>query len=163
MRSVHWLFVVGMALFVGGIGFIIAGARMARRAPVSQPSPAVTPVASVKQIMKAIVDPAATAVFNSVSTIETINGIEEKAPRTDAEWEAVGDSAAALIESGNLMLAEGRRVDQGDWVAYSQAMIDSSKAALSATQAKNATALFAAGGTIYESCDNCHRKYQRVF
>ena len=34
---------------------------------------------------------------------------------------------------------------------------------LSATQAKNAKELFAAGGTLYESCDNCHRKYERVY
>src|SRR6058998_888629 len=104
MRMVHWLFVVGMALFVSGIGFVIAGGRAARRAPPSEVRvPTGAPVASVKQIMKAIVRPAATVVFESVSTTVSSRGTEEKAPRTQEEWEIVGNSAAALIESGNLL------------------------------------------------------------
>ena len=163
MRPVHWLLVVAMALFVSGIGFIIAAARTASRAPAANTMAAPMPVASVRQIMKGIVDPAANAVFNAVSTVETANGVEEKAPQTDLEWEAIGNSAAALVESGNLMLVDGRAVDRGDWVTYCKSLIDSSRAALSATQAKNAKELFAAGGTLYESCDNCHRKYERVY
>lgn len=163
MRPIHWLFVVAMALFVSGIGFIVAAARTASRARPASSVAAIAPVASVKQIMKAIVNPAAQAVFSSVSTVETAKGIEEKAPQTDQEWEAIGNSAAALAESGNLMLVDGRAVDRGDWVTYSKAMIDSSKAALKATQTKNANALFEAGGTIYESCDNCHKRYERVY
>src|SRR4051794_26026235 len=125
MRTVHWLFVLSVALFVSGIGFIVAGARAARQAPAAVDSAAasVTPVASVKQIMKGIVAPAATAVFNSVSTTVTKNGTEEKAPQTDEEWETLGNSAAALIESGNLLLMGSRAVDQGDWVKQSQALI----------------------------------------
>jgi hypothetical protein len=164
MRPLHWFFLVAAVLFIAGIGFIIAGARMARRAPAATATVvATTPVASVKQIMKGIVDPASKAVFSSVNTVETKEGIQEIAPHTDAEWEAVGSSAAALIESGNMILAKGRAVDQGDWVTFSKAMIESSEAALKATQAKNPKDLFSSGGTIYESCDNCHRKYQRVF
>jgi hypothetical protein len=90
---VHWLFVVSMALFVTGIGFVIAGARSARQAPVAVDTAeaSLTPVASVKQIMKGIVAPAATAVFNSVSSTVTAKGTEEKAPQTDEESEAVKD------------------------------------------------------------------------
>jgi hypothetical protein len=163
MGTVYRLFLVSIALFVSGIGFIIAGARMARRAPAANAAAALVPVASVRQIMKGIVGPASTAVFTAVSTTETIKGVEEKAPHTDEEWEAVGNSAAALIESGNLMLVEGRAVDRGDWVTYSKALIESSKVALKATQAKSAGDLFASGEAIYESCNDCHRKYQRGF
>ena len=68
MRVVNWLFVVSVALFVSGIGFVIAGARSARQAPAAETSTiSLTPVASVKQIMKGIVGPAATAVFDSVT------------------------------------------------------------------------------------------------
>ena len=56
MRIVHWLFVVGVALFVSGVGFIIAGARTPRRAPTAETfALEVRPVASVKQLMKGIV------------------------------------------------------------------------------------------------------------
>jgi hypothetical protein len=162
MKIVHWLFVVSVALFVSGIGFIIGGTRAARQAPaVNSFAVSLTPVASVKQIMKGIVAPAATVVFNAVSTTVTVKGTEEKAPQTDEEWEAVGNSAAALVESGNLMLMGSRTVDKGDWVKESQALIEAGKVALKATQAKNAEQLLASGEAVNTSCDGCHRKYQR--
>ena len=55
--------------------------------------------------MKGITGPAADVVYNAVSSTVTLQGTEEVAPRNDQEWEAVEDSAAALVESGNLMLA----------------------------------------------------------
>ena len=162
MRSRHWFFLVGVLLYVAGVGFVIAGARTARRAPTADAAVAVvTPIATVKQIMKGIVAPAAMAVFNSVSTTVSVKGIEEKAPETDAEWEALGNSAAALIESGNLLLMGSRVVDKGDWLKYSQDLIDSGKAALTAAQGKSTEQVLASGEKINESCDNCHRKYQR--
>ena len=51
MKTRHWFFLVGVLLFVTGIGFTIAGARAARQAPVVE-APITTPVATVKQIMK---------------------------------------------------------------------------------------------------------------
>ena len=100
MRIIHWLFVISAALFISGIGFIIAGARTAQAAaPVESAGAGDHPVASVKQIMAGIVAPAATAVFDSVGTIVDATGIHEKQPSTDAEWAALGASAAALVES----------------------------------------------------------------
>jgi hypothetical protein len=162
MGSRHWFFLVGILLYLGGIGFVIAGARTARRAPPPEAATAtVTPVATVKQIMKGIVGPAATAIFNSVSTTVTSKGVEEKAPQTDEEWEALGNSAAALIESGNLLLMGSRAVDKGDWVKMSREMIDAGKIALKATVAKSAEQVLASGEAVNASCDNCHGKYQR--
>ena len=162
MRTVHWLFIVGMVSLVTGVGFVIAGARATRRAPAMETAQAaLTPVASVKQIMKGVVGPAAAAVFNSVGSTITAAGIENKAPRTDEEWEQVGNSAAALIESGNLLQLGTRAVDTGDWVKMSQALIAASQVALRATEARNADELLASGEAINESCDNCHRRYQR--
>jgi len=73
MRIVHRLSVVSVALFVSGIGFIIAAARTARQAPAvaAIAAPALTPVASVKQIMKGITGPAATVVYNAVGQTMT--------------------------------------------------------------------------------------------
>jgi len=163
MRIVHWLFVLSVALFVSGIGFVIAGARTARQAPAAADIAAasLTPVASVKQIMKGIVGPAATVVFSSVGTTMTAKGTEERAPHTDAEWEVVGNAAAALIESGNLLMMGSRAVDTGDWLKESQALVEAGKEALKATQAKDADGVLAAGEPVNQSCDSCHRKYQR--
>ena len=161
MRMVHWLFVVSVLLFVSGIGFIVAGARTAQRASPVEAAPATTPVASVKQIMRGIVAPSATVVFDSVGTIVSAAGIEEKAPKNEEEWAAVGASAAALVESGNLLVMGDRAVDRGDWIKMSQALADAGMAALKAADAKNAEGILSAGEAVNTSCDNCHQKYQR--
>ena len=160
MKIRHWFFLVGVLLFVAGIGFSIAGARAARLAPAVE-APITTPVATVKQIMKGIVTPAAMVVFNSVSTTVSIRGIEEKFPRDDAEWEEVGTSAAALIESGNLLMLGTRAIDKEEWVKMSQALIEAGKLALKATEDRSADGVLAAGEQINASCDACHRRYQR--
>jgi hypothetical protein len=161
MRTVHWLFLVSVALFVSGIGFIVAAAQTPRQAPAAASAIDLTPVASVKQIMQGIVTPAARTVFRSVGTIVSGAGIEENAPQTDEEWQTIGNSAAALVESGNLLLLGNRAVDKGEWVTMTQAMIEAGQAALRATEEKNAQKIFELGEAINESCDNCHQKYQR--
>jgi hypothetical protein len=162
MRIIHWLFVVSAALFICGIGFIVASARTNQQAaPAQAAAPALVPVATVKQIMDGIVMPAAASVWDSVSTIVDAKGIQENQPRTDAEWAAVGASAAALVESANLLVMGDRAIDQGEWVTMSRAMSDAAMVALKATQAKNTDGILAAGEAINTTCDNCHQKYQR--
>ena len=121
----------------------------------------ITPVASVKQIMDGIVAPAATAVFDSVGTIVDATGIHEKQPSTDAEWAAVGASAAALVESANLLVVGDRAIDRQDWVTMSKALADSGMLVLKATQAKDPMGILEAGETLNASCDSCHQRYQR--
>jgi hypothetical protein len=163
MRTVHWLFAVSVALFIAGIGFIVAAGRMRQTVAVDEAPAAVAirPVASVKQIMQGIVGPASTAVFNSVSTTVTDKGVEEVAPRNDEEWTSVGNQAAALAEAGNLMMIDGRAVDKADWVKMSQAMIDAARQTLKAVDQKSADGLLAAGEPLNASCDGCHQRYMR--
>jgi len=162
MRTVHWLFVVSAALFICGIGFVVVGARSARQqAPAAVERPVIVPVASVKQIMSGIVGPGAKVVFESVGTTVSVKGVEEKAPQNDEEWAVVGNAAAALAEAGNLMMVEGRAVDQGDWVKMSRALVDAGKRSLKAIEAKSAEDLLLAGEEVNTSCDNCHERYQR--
>jgi hypothetical protein len=160
VRAVYWLFFVSVALFISGIGFIIAAARTMRTAaPVD--APITTPVASVKQIMNGIVAPASTVIYKAVGTTSTASGVEEIAPRNDKEWAAVGNNAAALVESGNLLLLGGRTLDTGDWVKMTREFIDAGRAALAAADARNVDGILAAGGDLNESCDACHAKYAR--
>ena len=160
MRIVHWLFVVSVALFVSGIGFLVVSARTAQRPAAVVQAPVMKPVASVRQIMQGIVGPAAKVVFESVSTTVSFQGVEEKAPKTDSEWETVGNSAAALVESANLMMMGSRAID-ADWTKISQALADAGTVALKAVDARDTEALLASGEAINESCNACHRKYSR--
>ena len=161
MRTVSWLFVVSVALFISGVGFVIAGARSARAAPAGEAAPVTTPVASIKQIMNGIVMPDAYVIYNAVGTKTSAKGVEEIAPQNDEEWAAVANAAAALIESGNLLLMGNRVVDKEDWIKMTREFMDQGKLALKAAEAKDKDGIVSAGGDLNTSCDNCHAKYQR--
>jgi hypothetical protein len=159
---VQQLFLVSVALFLSGIAFIIVGARSARvQAPARGDAPGAPPVATIKQIMNAIVLPNANVIYNAVGT--TIDGtrVEETVPKNDKEWAAVGDSAAAIVESGNLLLVGARLIDQREWLSYTQRFIAAGKAALAAANEKKPDGVLAAGGDLNETCDACHEKYRR--
>src|SRR5258705_8785691 len=162
MRTVYWLFVVSVALFVGGIAFIIAGERTARAAtPAAAAAPETTPVATIKQIMIGITNPAAYVVYEAVGTKTTSKGTEEIAPQTDEDWAKVGSAAAAVVESGNLMLTGSRAIDKGDWVKMTHAMMEQGQKAMKAAEAKSTDGIVGAGGDLNTTCDNCHARYQR--
>ena len=164
MRKPMSLFAVSALLFVFGLGFVIVGAKGARRTPAASTAPAAAAVAQIatnKQIMQAIVTPASTAIFQSVQTNVTQKGTEEIFPKTDEEWALLGAQAAALAEAGHLMMAEGRAIDRGDWIKMSQGMIDAAQLTLKAVAKKNPEDVLAAGEIVNTSCDNCHERYTR--
>lgn len=161
MRIVQWMLVVSVALFVSGIGFVIAGARATRMAAPVSSAPVATPVASVSQIMNGITGPAATVVYNAVGYIVTAEGVEEIVPQNDEEWAVIANSAAALVESGNLLLLGDRAVDDGDWLTITRAMIDAGTTALTAAEAQDVEGILAIGVDINTTCDDCHAQYQR--
>jgi hypothetical protein len=162
MRTVNWLFLVSAALFISGIAFVIAGARTTLQAtPTEAPAAVTVPVASVKQIMNGITGPAATKVWEAVSTTVDAAGITEKFPKTDEEWAAVGDGAAAIVESANLLMLGDRAVDQDEWIKMSRALADTGVQALKAVEAKNPDKVVEEGEKIYQACTTCHERYQR--
>ena len=46
-----------------------------------------------------------------------------------------------------------------EWIAQAQALIDASKRAIKAVDAKDKDALFTIGGDIYDVCTNCHKQF----
>jgi hypothetical protein len=163
MRRPLSLFLVSALLFLFGIGFVIVGAREARRAPpVSAAAPvAGPPIATTKQIMAAVVRPTSDAIFQSVQSNVTAKGVEEIQPRTAEEWALLGAQAASLAEAGNLLMTGTRAVDRGDWIKMSQAMIDAGRQTLKAVDAKNPEAVLESGEAVNISCDTCHERYRR--
>jgi hypothetical protein len=126
------------------------------------PPPAAAPyqtVLDMKQLMNWVFDPQADIVWASVATIVTAEGTQEIAPKTDEEWAAVRNSAALVAEAGNLLMLEGRAVNQDDWMKKARAMIDAANVVLKAAEAKDAPAVFTAGSDMYLSCSACHAAY----
>ena len=120
------------------------------------------PVATVKQIMIGITNPAAFVVYEAVGTKSSAKGVEEIAPQNDEEWAKVGSAAAAVVESGNLMLTGNRAIDKGDWVKMTRDMMAEGEKAMKAAEAKDKDGIVAAGGDLNNTCDNCHARYSRA-
>ena len=112
-------------------------------------APAFKPVASIKEVMKSIVEPASNAVFAAAG----------EAPKDDAGWLAVQNQALALLESGNLLLIPGRAVDNGEWVKQVQGLMDKANMAVEAARNKDAAKLGETGDIVYTSCEECHKLY----
>ena len=162
-RTLNWLFLVSVLLFISGIGFVIAAGRTVRAAPaaVGAAAPAVAPIATVKQVMRWITMPSAAFIWDSVSTIVDEKGVTENVPKDEAEWAVVGANAAALAESANMLLTGDRAVDKGDWVKFATTLRGSAEKALKFADAKDTAGILAVGEEINTSCDACHERYQR--
>jgi len=113
----------------------------------------------VHDIMEGIVDPSSDVLFDAVATDITAAGVNEKRPQTDEEWSTFRNAAATLVESGNLLMLDGRAVDQDQWMATAKGMSDAAAQVLEAAEAKDVEAYFDAGGALYEACTACHSKY----
>jgi hypothetical protein len=146
--------------------------------------PAYRPTATIKDIMLSIVDPQADIIFNSVATIISAEGTEERQPRTDEEWAAVRRGAIQVVEASNLLRIPGRQVarpgeksenpgielepssiqkliaeDPATWTRLVDALHDAAVPALKAIDAKNVQDLFDAGDQLEKACENCHQHY----
>ena len=116
-------------------------------------------VADVKQLMTSVVEPAAEVYWDAVGSVEDSSGVTALYPKTPEEWDTVRNSAYVVAESGNLLMMPSRAIDQGDWMALSVAMIDASKRAIKAAEARDTSAVFNAGADLYETCTACHARY----
>jgi hypothetical protein len=146
--------------------------------------PEFRPIATVKDLMDSIVDPAADVVWDSVSTRITIEGTEEHAPKTDEEWANVRNHALQLVEATNLLLIPRPIARPGEKAAseenvelspeeiqklvdadrptfnnFAHGLQDAAMAALEATNKKDVQALFDSGEGIEQACEHCHMKY----
>ena len=149
-----------------------------------QVEPAYDAIATIQEIMLSIIDPEVDIVFNSVATIVTADGIEERAPSTDEEWARVRRAALTVAEASNLLQMPGRRIarpgvksenpgielepeemqalvdqDRSTWNQGAQQLAQAATEAVRAVDAKDAAALFESGDHIEAACENCHQKY----
>lgn len=116
------------------------------------------PVVDNHHLMKWILEPPADVIWDSAGYIITADGEENLSPTTDEGWEHVARHAAALAESGNLLMMPERSLGP-DWDEYSKGLITASRLALAAAENRDSDALFDAGARIYQVCLACHNQY----
>jgi cytochrome c556 len=134
-RTFVWLLLVSVVLLLSSV------------AMTQQPT--VKPVASVTQLMRAMIIPASNALFN----------VARQAPTNDKEWAAVENNAVILGESGNLLMMGSRAMNTEAWMKSSQALADAGALALKAAEARNVEAVTDAGNLIVDACETCHEKH----
>ncbi len=151
-------------------------------APASQPE--YRPVATVRDIMRGVLDPSSAAIWESVTTTVTSAGMDERAPKTDEEWDMLRLRALELIEAGNMLQVPGRMIarpgettlapgielgpeeiqalvdkDPAGWRMRARALHDAVMPTLEAINAKDARKLEEAGEHIDTACEDCHVQY----
>jgi hypothetical protein len=177
------LLLLCLCLFLVFLSLVSASACRGQQ-PASDPQPEYSPTATIKDIMDAIVDPSADVVWESVQTIVTPAGVDERQPRTDEEWAAVRRGAIRVVEGTNLLMMPGRHVarpheksetpgvelepeeieaninkDRAQWNKLAKGLYDTGMEALKAIEAKDVNALIDIGGRIDMACENCHMTY----
>ena len=141
---------------------LLVGCDASTPPPAAAPTSAAPPfhtTLTTKQLMSWVIDPTADTIWNSVGTTVSEKGTEEHQPRTDEEWAVMRNAAAVLVESGNLLMLDGRAVDKDHWMATARGMSDAAATVLEAAEVKDVQAYFDAGGALYESCTACHSRY----
>lgn len=142
--------------------------------------------ASVQELMHDLVDPSADGVWDAVGTTITAKGIDDRQPRTEAEWRQVRAHAVLLIEATNLLTMEGRRLvppggkvlDEGNegvltaetgqkkldsqrevFVQFARALRDTGEHMLAAIDAKDPKAMLEVGTEMDGVCESCHTTF----
>ena len=155
MRTRPWRFLATASLlFVSALALQQCGSTPAAEGE-SGPPP-FKPVATVDQVMDGIVVPNSEAIWDAV--VYT-NGELVTAPKTDDDWYNLQMNAYAMAEAGNLLMMAPRAIDDSDWMKFSVALVDQSRAAVRAAEAKDVQQLLVAGGDVYTVCTDCHRQY----
>lgn len=147
--------------------------------PPPQPNYRLT--ASIQDLMQAMVDPQADILWQSVATIITRAGVEERQPRTDEEWAAVRNAAVTIAEASNLLQMPGRivarpgvksqnpgielepeqiaKIIEGNpeqWVKHTAALHDIAVETIKEIDARNVQGLLDVGEKLDSACENCH-------
>lgn len=139
--------------------------------------------ASIQELMDSVIDPAADALWDSVSITQTRKGTIFHQPHSDEQWHEVRRRAIALIEGSNLLVMDGRKLvapgsavlDQGTsgvlsaeegqkrldsqhatFAQFASALRDAGTQMLAAIDKKDAVAMMNAGSTMDGVCESCH-------
>jgi len=166
--------------FVASSGFAIAQQKNAatRDRQVQQVQ------STVKDIMDAIVDPSADAIWGAVGTVVDETGVHESSPKSDEDWANMRRAAIRIIEGANLLALPGREVaptgtksetpgvelepaeiaviirnKRRVFDTFARALRGLGFEVLQASEKKDAASLIEIGGRLQDVCENCHQTF----
>ena len=195
MKSPSVLVYSILVAFVGLNGCQKSDVTAAGPAPGTAPAPVAAPAqspsapppfqitASIQELMDAVIDPSADALWDSVSITTTAKGAVFHQPQSDEEWQEARRHAIALIEGTNLLVMDGRKLvapgspvlDQGTsgvlsadegqklfdtkhptFVQFARALRETGTQMLTAIDKKDPTGMMNAGAAMDGVCESCH-------
>jgi len=118
-----------------------------------------TEVGTTQELMAHMIDPAADVYWGAGGVIIDEDGEHWQIPETDDDWAALSHAAFTVAVGSDLLLTQGRAVDQGAWVTMSKQLTEVALQALEAADARNLQAVFDMGAEMYYVCTNCHSVY----
>ncbi len=124
-------------------------AALALAALLGAAEPELEPVASLTELMQAMIIPASNALFD----------VARNPPADDGDWKHVRNQAIILAESGNLLMIGERAKNDEVWISTSRALIEAGLAAKRAADAKDVDGINDAGNQIIEACEVCHETH----
>jgi cytochrome c556 len=139
---------------------------------------------TIQQYMEGVVNPAGDFLFHSVQEIADADGARLKAPRTDADWNAVREQLQVLHDAPDVLMAMGLKAAPPDFKAehpgvesdpaWIQLQVDSHRAdfdhralrlrgaadvAMRAADQHDPLALERALDGVDKACESCHLHY----
>lgn len=130
-----------------------------RPAPAGRPPPPLNTSLGLRDLMTRVIDPNTDVVWAASGVVVDLQGEHDLSPKTDAAWAKVGDAAAVVAQSGNLLLLPGRLRPGKTWIRQAQMLSTLGLAAMKAAGEKDKDALLRIGGDIHGVCEECHRVY----
>ena len=185
---------MNLAIATLGASLVATVLASACSSPKSTPAPPravelwgdLTPVVSVKELMRDMLDPIADNIFESVRIVVTKKGTVETSPKTEEDWERIRIGAVTLAEGvyllkiprpfappGDLNNSAGPdavelspdqitakvKADPVEWNARIEALRNVGRQVLDIVKRKDAQELWDAGENLDIACESCHRSY----
>ena len=175
-RPSPWVLPAAISLFAAASGSCTRGPP--------EPASELRATATIRDIMRSMIDPSADAIWDSVVTESTLDGIEITVPETEEDWDALRRHVITIVEATNLLLMDGRRVaspeeraafpgvdlepeevealitqDRATWNRLAGELHDTGLIVLEAVEARSVDGLLEAGNSLDVACENCHGRF----
>jgi len=144
------------------------------------------PVVSVKELMRDLIDPLADNIFEAVAVIKDKNGVRERKPTTQEDWDRIRIGGTAMAEAVYLLKIPRPFAPEGDfnnsvgphavelspdqitaklvkdpveWNARIEALRNVGLQVLDIVKRKDVNELWDASENLDTACESCHRSY----
>lgn len=152
---------IGLAglVFLASCGGSDSASTQAATTPSGETIPA-SGEGPAHDFMNEVMQKQAEVIWNSAGYIVSAEGERSLAPTTDEGWAAVAAGAEDLKATGEFMKTVPWRLDDTNWVAFSQGIVGAAEQSRLAAVDHSEDGVFETGAQLYQVCVACHQFYR---